>query len=200
MALGSRQRFRRGLPPLQNRCKTCRRLFGAKSRLNAQNPSMSAMASLEKSRNSLQTGGWRRASFHASLWPESGLADLVTSRIPQQRKNVVACHLYSNHDWPLRGLPLSGNNSYVRSSGSGWCCSGYGWLVCWRRGFQRGAPCRLILEYCCARSEPPPSIRSYRSSASAGSSEVNSLRRSGGPSRRRLRCCCPTWRLNPTWR
>ena len=29
MALGSRQRFRRGLPPLQNRCKTCRRLFGA---------------------------------------------------------------------------------------------------------------------------------------------------------------------------
>jgi hypothetical protein len=25
------------------------------------------MASLEKSRNSLQTGGWRRASFHASL-------------------------------------------------------------------------------------------------------------------------------------
>jgi hypothetical protein len=25
------------------------------------------MASLEKSRNSLQTGGWRKASFHASL-------------------------------------------------------------------------------------------------------------------------------------
>jgi hypothetical protein len=29
--------------------------------------SKSAMASLEKSRNSLQTGSWRRASFHASL-------------------------------------------------------------------------------------------------------------------------------------
>ena len=39
---------------------------------------MSEMASLEKSRNSLQTGGWRRASFHASLWPESGHADLVS--------------------------------------------------------------------------------------------------------------------------
>ena len=28
---------------------------------------MSEIASLEKSRNSLQTGGWRGASFHASL-------------------------------------------------------------------------------------------------------------------------------------
>jgi hypothetical protein len=28
---------------------------------------LSVMASLEKSRNSLQTGGWRRSSFHASL-------------------------------------------------------------------------------------------------------------------------------------
>jgi hypothetical protein len=28
---------------------------------------LSEMASLEKSRNSLRTGGWRRASFHASL-------------------------------------------------------------------------------------------------------------------------------------
>jgi hypothetical protein len=27
----------------------------------------SEMASFEKSRNSLQTGGWRRASFHPSL-------------------------------------------------------------------------------------------------------------------------------------
>jgi hypothetical protein len=37
----------------------CERIIVAKS--------MSEMASLEKSRNSPQTGGWRRASFHASL-------------------------------------------------------------------------------------------------------------------------------------
>jgi hypothetical protein len=35
------------------------------------------MASLEKSPNSLQTDGWHGASFHASLLPESGHADLV---------------------------------------------------------------------------------------------------------------------------
>jgi hypothetical protein len=35
--------------------------------ITLKTPSMSAMASLEKSRNSLQTGGCRRASFHASL-------------------------------------------------------------------------------------------------------------------------------------
>ncbi len=29
-----------------------------------------------------------------------------------------------------------------------WCCWG-----CWRRGFQHNARCRLILRYCCVRSE-----------------------------------------------
>jgi hypothetical protein len=35
--------------------------------ITLKTPSMSEMASLEKSRNSMQTGGWRKASFHASL-------------------------------------------------------------------------------------------------------------------------------------
>ena len=39
------------------------------------------MAYFEKSRNSMRTGGWRRASFHASLWPGSGHADLVTAAL-----------------------------------------------------------------------------------------------------------------------
>ena len=40
---------------------------------------MSVIASPEKSRNSLQTGGWHETSFHASLWPDSGHADLISS-------------------------------------------------------------------------------------------------------------------------
>jgi hypothetical protein len=39
----------------------------AKNRDYTQNPSMSEMASLEKSGTSIQTGGWHRTSFHASL-------------------------------------------------------------------------------------------------------------------------------------
>jgi hypothetical protein len=35
--------------------------------ITLKTPSTSEMTSLEKSRNSLQTGGWRRASFHGSL-------------------------------------------------------------------------------------------------------------------------------------
>jgi hypothetical protein len=35
--------------------------------ITLKTPSISEMASLEKSRNSLQTGDWRKASFHASL-------------------------------------------------------------------------------------------------------------------------------------
>jgi hypothetical protein len=65
------------MPWTQNQ-STVITMVGVTSRLRSKPPSMSEMASLEKSRNSPQTGGCRRASFHASLWPESGHADLVT--------------------------------------------------------------------------------------------------------------------------
>ena len=50
----------------QRRIRRIQTLNGEKSRLRST-PSMSVMASLEKSRNSHQIGGRHGSSFHASL-------------------------------------------------------------------------------------------------------------------------------------
>jgi hypothetical protein len=74
------------------------------------------MASLEKSRNSLRTGGRRRASFRASLGPESGHADLLTSstnhKYSTARSGLEFCSESAFQNQGAPGSKRTGEPSY----------------------------------------------------------------------------------------